>query len=50
MEEKLDKLIKLTEENNLMLQVILHYLRNHSDTKDFAMNYVANILSNYKNY
>lgn len=46
MEEKLDYLIKLTEENNVMLKLILTYLSNHTDTKDFVMNYIANLLSN----
>ena len=50
MEDKLDELIALERENNLMLKAVLLYLREHNDKKDFAMNYIANVLSNYKNY
>ena len=48
MEDKLDKLLRIEKENNVMLRKILHYLYNHNDDiKDFSMNYIANILSNY---
>lgn len=50
MEDKLDELIALKRENNLILKAILLYLRYHNDKKDFAMNYIANILSNFKRY
>lgn len=50
MEDKLDELIALERENNLMLKAILLYLRDHNDKKDFAMNYLANILSNFNTY
>ena len=47
LEDKLDKLLRLTEENNFMLKAIISYLQLHNDKKDFAMNYIANILSNF---
>lgn len=47
-EDKLNQLLKVTEENNLMLKLIISYLQAHNDKKDFAMNYIANILSNFK--
>lgn len=47
MEDKLDKLLRLEKENNIMLRKIVNYLYNHNDDiKDFAMNYIANIISN----
>lgn len=41
------QLLELTKENNIMLHQIVEYLSSgHDDTKDFVMNFVANILSN----
>ena len=49
MEDKLDKLLRIEKENNVMLRKILYYLYAHNDDiKDFSMNYIANILSNYR--
>lgn len=49
MEDKLDKLLRIEKENNVMLRKILQYLYTHNeDVKDFALNYIANILSNYR--
>ena len=47
MEDKLDKLLRIEKENNIMLRKILQYLYHHNDDmKDFTMNYIANIISN----
>lgn len=47
MEDKLDKLLRIEKENNIMLRKILKYLYTHNDdAKDFTMNYIANIISN----
>ena len=47
MEDKLDKLLRLEKENNIMLRKIIRYLYTHNDdAKDFMMNYIANIISN----
>lgn len=41
MEDKLDKLLRIEKENNMMLRKILKYLYTHNDdAKDFAMNYL----------
>ena len=45
MEDKLDKLLRIEKENNIMLRKILQYLYHHNDDmKDFTMNYIANII------
>ena len=47
MEDKLDKLLRIEKENNVMLRKVLQYLyHRNDDIKDFTMNYVANIISN----
>lgn len=47
MEDKLDKLLRIEKENNIMLRKILRYLYTHNDdAKDFIINYVANKFSN----
>ena len=47
MEDRLDKLLRIEKENNIMLRKIVQYLYHYkNDMKDFAMNYVANIISN----
>ena len=49
MEDKLDILLELTKENNLILKRIASYLYGaKADAKDFIINYIANILANYK--
>lgn len=49
MEDKLDKLLIIEKENNIMLRKILQYLYTHNeDVKEFSLNYMANILSNYR--
>ncbi len=49
MEDKLDILLELTKENNLILRRIASYLYGaKADAKDFIINYIANILANYK--
>ena len=49
MEDKLDELLRIEKENNVMLRKILYYLYAHNDDiKDFLLNYAANILSNYR--
>lgn len=50
--DKLDKLLKLTEENNQMLKNIIGYIQykismaNNENMNDFSMNVLANIISN----
>lgn len=50
--DKLDKLLKLTEENNQMLKNIIGYIQykismaNNENMNDFTMNVLANIISN----
>lgn len=50
--EKLDKLLKLTEENNQLLKNIIGYIQykismaNNENMNDFSMNVLANIISN----
>lgn len=50
--DKLDKLLKLTEENNHMLKNIIGYIQykismaNNENMNDFNMNVLANIISN----
>lgn len=49
MEDKLDELLRIEAENNVMLRKVLHYLYTHNDdSKEFLLNYIANILSNYR--
>lgn len=50
--DKLDKLLELTEENNQMLKNIIGYIQykismaNNENMNDFSMNVLANIISN----
>lgn len=50
--DKLDKILKLTEENNQMLKNIIGYIQykismaNNENMNDFSMNVLANIISN----
>lgn len=50
--DKLNKLLKLTEENNQMLKNIIGYIQykismaNNENMNDFSMNVLANIISN----
>lgn len=51
MEEKLDKLLKLEEENNMMLREILYHIKlfekpNYEDKRQFLINMLANLLTN----
>ncbi len=51
-DEKFDKLLKLTEENNKLLKNIIGYIQykismaNNENMNDFSMNVLANIISN----
>lgn len=51
MEEKLDRLIQLTEDNNVMLREILYHINLwekpiYEDKKQFLINMLANLLTN----
>jgi hypothetical protein len=49
MEDKLNAILELTKENNLILRRIASHLYGaKADAKDFIINYIANILANYK--
>lgn len=49
MEDKLNAILELTKENNLILRRIASHLYGaKADAKDFIINYIANILSGYK--
>lgn len=45
------ELLRLTRENNSMLKQIITYINLHGnhtdDMKDFALNYIANVISGF---